>query len=157
MEAIMEIVTRPKSFTYDVDLAWSGERKGVISAAGKPAVEVATPPEFRGHAGIWSPEDLFVSAVNTCTMTTFLALAARRNLPILEYRSHARGHLEMVDGRFRFTRIVVQPVVTIGYSVSEEFVREALHDAEKSCLIANSITAEVQLDATVTIGSVVAS
>ncbi|MGH7545745.1 MAG: hypothetical protein ACREKI_06135 [Gemmatimonadota bacterium] len=42
-------------------MRWTGERKGVISAEGKPELGVATPPEFKGHEGIGSPEDLYVA------------------------------------------------------------------------------------------------
>ncbi|MBI3191832.1 MAG: OsmC family protein, partial [Pedosphaera parvula] len=52
---------------------------------------VASPPEFKGEAGVWTPEDLFVAAVNVCTMTTFAAFAQRLNLPVLSYRCEAEG------------------------------------------------------------------
>ncbi|MBI2838711.1 MAG: OsmC family protein [Acidobacteria bacterium] len=152
----METKTRPKSYSYQVDVDWTTERKGVISAHGKPAVEVATPPEFRGHPGIWSPEDLFVSAVNVCTMTTFLALAARREVRFLRYRSRARGLLEMVDGRFKFTRVTVYPELTLPGGADEAGARALLHEAEHSCLIANSINATVQMEETILFTSPVA-
>jgi organic hydroperoxide reductase OsmC/OhrA len=39
-------------------------------------IEVATPPQFpKGVQGIWSPEHLFTAPVNSCFMTTFLAIA----------------------------------------------------------------------------------
>ena len=69
--------SKPKVYLYHTAVRWTEERKGVISCAGKPDVEVATPPEFKGHDGIWSPEDLFVASANICLMTTFLAVAGR--------------------------------------------------------------------------------
>ena len=33
---------------------WSREKRGVLAVAGKPDLEVASPPEFRGHPGIWT-------------------------------------------------------------------------------------------------------
>jgi len=39
--------------------------KGLLSSSGKTNIEIATPPEFRGHLVIWSPEDLFVASVNS--------------------------------------------------------------------------------------------
>ena len=52
---------KPKVFKYQNELEWKGERKGFLSEEGKPGFMVATPPEFRGHPNIWSPEDLFVA------------------------------------------------------------------------------------------------
>ncbi|MEW6364138.1 MAG: OsmC family protein [Acidobacteriota bacterium] len=142
----MEPKVKPKSFTYDVDVRWVAERKGRMGADGKPTLEVATPPEFKGHPGIWSPEDLFVSAVNVCTMSTFLTFAIRHNVKFLDYRSHARGLLEKVDDKYRFTEITVEPVVTLPEGGDAEEAREALHMAHEHCLIANSISARVVMN-----------
>ena len=55
-------------------------------------VEVATPPEFaNGMPGIWSPEHLFVAAVNSCLMTTYLAIADNSKLPFVSFSSRATG------------------------------------------------------------------
>ena len=73
---------RHKSFTYRTDLAWTSGRSGLLSAEGKPDLQVSSPPEFKGEPGRWTPEDLFVSAVNVCTMTTFAALKPASRLPV---------------------------------------------------------------------------
>ncbi len=71
---------RSKVYLYHTGVKWTEQRKGVISCAGKPDIQVATPPEFKGHESIWSPEDLFVASANVCVMTTFLAVAERAGL-----------------------------------------------------------------------------
>ena len=68
----MSNVRIKKQFTYKTYLRWKEERKGTLSSSGKSDIEVATPPEFRGHPGIWTPEELFIGSVNICIMTTFL-------------------------------------------------------------------------------------
>src|SRR5687768_10816971 len=102
---------RPKSYTYHTRVEWAGARAGQLHAEGKPSFRVASPPEFKGEAGVWSPEDLFVASVNICTMATFLSFAERAKLALSSYSSTAEGTLELVDGGFRFTRIVVKPVL----------------------------------------------
>lgn len=72
-----------KIFHYNTQLRWSGERRGDLSSEGKPGLEIAAPPEFKGHPGLWTPEDLFVAAVEICTMTTFLAFASHKKLGLL--------------------------------------------------------------------------
>lgn len=49
----MEIKAKPKSFHYPVTMKWNGEKRGVLTIGGKPDLEVASPPEFRGHPGVW--------------------------------------------------------------------------------------------------------
>jgi len=139
---------RPKSYKYATCVRWTGEKKGALTVAGKPPVEVATPPEFKGHEGIWSPEDLYVAAVNSCIMTTFLAFAGRAGLAFEGYESEAEGALEFVDERLVFTKIVVRPRVTLGPGADRKQAEEILHKAEKNCLVSNSLRTEVILEPT---------
>lgn len=140
----MEIKMKPKTFHYEVGVRWEREKRGVLSIAGKPALEVASPPEFRGHPGLWSPEDLLVAAVNACTMTTFLSAAQRRGLSLVAYESGATGTLEMAGGTFRFTRIVLKPRIVVARPEDRESALAALHEAEAGCLIAHSVVAAIE-------------
>ncbi len=137
---------RAKSHKYVVSVRWTGEKKGGLSVAGKPPVEVATPPEFKGHEGIWSPEDLYVAAVNSCIMTTFLAFSERAGLAFERYESEAEGLLEFLDGRFVFTKIVVRPRVTLKPGSDSKQAEEILRKADRNCLVSNSIRTEVLLE-----------
>jgi len=139
---------RAKSYQYVTSVRWTGEKRGALTAAGKPSIEVATPPEFKGHEGIWSPEDLYVASVNVCVMSTFLAFAGRASLDFAEYESEAEGLLELVDGRFVFTKIVVRPRIALRSPGDRAAAEEILHKAEKHCLVSNSIRTEVTLEPT---------
>ena len=49
---------------FPVSIHWVSGRLTKASVADKQDLQVATPPEFNGGiAGVWSPEDLLVSAV----------------------------------------------------------------------------------------------
>ncbi len=139
---------RTKSYRYTTSVRWTGEKKGTMDIAGKPSVEVATPPEFRGHEGIWSPEDLFVASVNSCIMTTFLAFAERAALVPQAFESEAEGLLEFVDGRLLFTKIVVRPRVTLRSGEDRARAEEILGKAERNCLVSSSLRTEVVLEPT---------
>lgn len=141
--------SKPKVYLYHTAVRWTEERKGVISCAGKPDVEVATPPEFKGHDGIWSPEDLFVASANICLMTTFLAVAGRAGLAFTSYESSAEGRLELVDGKFQFTEITLKPVITLPAGGDAAKAEELIEKAEANCLISNSMKAGVHLAATI--------
>ena len=52
---------RAKEFHFPVLVEWIGGRKTLARVDGKPSVEIAPPPEFRGtDPDVWSPEDFFV-------------------------------------------------------------------------------------------------
>ena len=137
--------SRPKSYTYRTSVAWTGARAGQLECEGKPGFRVASPPEFKGEAGVWSPEDLFVASVNVCTMATFLSFAERAKLVVHGYRSEAEGLLELVDGGFRFTRVAVRPRVRVLAGQAEQ-ARKVLHDAHAKCLVSNSVRCEVVVE-----------
>ena len=134
---------KSKKFVYRTDIKWQGERKGLLSSPDKPDVEIATPPEFRGHRGVWTPEDLFVASVNSCIMTTFLYYAERENLEFLSYKSEAEGILENVDGKFIFSTIMVKPRIQLKSRDNLVKAQELIEIAEKRCLISNSIRSQV--------------
>ena len=134
---------RPKSYTYTTSVVWEEASKGDLSAEGKPTLKVATPPEFQGHPGIWTPEDLYVASANVCLMSTFITMAARKKVAFTAYECDGTGTLEMVDGRFMFTTIVLSPKITIAPDASEADAHEAIANAEEHCLITNSMKTKV--------------
>jgi len=132
---------------YETQVEWKGERKGSLSSAGFPSIEVATPPEFpKGHPGIWSPEHLFVAAAEICLMTTFLSIADNSHVDFIYYSSKAVGKLEKLESGFMVTGIHITPTVIIADEANIERVRRLLEKAEKYCLISNSMKTEVTID-----------
>jgi len=144
-----ESKVRYKTFTYRTRIEWLGNRAGRIESNDKPAFRVSSPPEFKGEASVWTPEDLFVASVNACLMTTFAAFAQRQSLLVLSYASEADGDLEFVDGSYRFTRVTLRPTVLVHEATAIPVAEKALDDAHRSCLISNSIRAEVAVEAIV--------
>jgi len=140
---------KPKSWRYENTVIWQGEKKGVLSAADKPDIQMATPPEFRGHPGIWTPEDMFVASVNCCIMTTFLYVASRMNIELVSYQSTAEGTVESRPDGLLFTEVTVKPHVTVSSEEDRRKAEEALERSEKSCLITRSANARVTLQPTV--------
>ena len=72
---------------YEVNLVWNHNSKGTLSSPILPnKIEVATPPEFpNGIKEIWTPEHLFVAAVNSCLMSTFLLVAANSKFEFISF------------------------------------------------------------------------
>jgi len=143
--------TRHKSFTYSTRLQRVADRAGTLSSEGKPPLRVASPPEFKGEASVWTPEDLLVAALEACTMTTFISVAEKNGTAIRDYQSSAEGQLEYSDGAFRFTRVVVRPRVELMPPATEETARALFEKTHGTCFITNSVRCEVVIDPTVII------
>lgn len=130
---------------YEVALEWEEGRKGLISSPGlNDSIEVATPPEFpKGVPGIWSPEHLLVAAVNSCLMTTFLAIAENSGLEFVHFESKALGKLEKVDGKLLISEIELSPRLEIKTEAQREKARKVLEKSEGACLISNSVRSRI--------------
>ncbi len=130
---------------YDVQVAWENDRKGLLSSKElNQNIEVVTPPEFpKGIAGVWSPEHLFVAAINSCLMTTFLAIAENSKLEFTSFSSDATGKLEMIDGKYLMSEVNLYPKVVVNSGVDKERVERILNKSEAACLISNSIKSKI--------------
>ena len=141
----METKRSYKSFSYENNVTWKSARRGVVGAAGKPDLEVSSPPEFKGEAGIWTPEDLFVGALNTCILMTFVAFATQKGLEFASYECRAEGKLEFVEGKYRFTEVKLYPQVVVKSTADVERAKNILESAHANCFISNSISSAVTL------------
>jgi organic hydroperoxide reductase OsmC/OhrA len=137
---------RHKSFDFRTSLRKVAPRSGQLLSAGRTSLHISSPPEFKGEEGTWTPEHLLIGAVEGCLMVTFLAYAERKRIQIQAYESMASGRLEFIDGSYRFTRIVISPLIVAQQPAGETDVLTALRDAEKRCLVSNSITAVVEVN-----------
>ena len=137
------------AYSYETHVKWTGQRRGTLKAPGLPDLEISTPPEFKGEAGRWTPEHLFVAAAEICLMATFVGIAENSKLTVAGYQSSARGRLEKVeDGGLRFTEIAISVVVTLDSFDDLARAERVLAKAEKGCLIANSMVTRLRVDPT---------
>lgn len=130
---------------YEVFVQWEAARRGTMSSPVLYSdIEVVTPPEFhKGIEGFWSPEHLFVGAINSCLMTTFLAIAENSKLNFSEFESKAIGKLEMVEGKYMISEVTLIPAVTIEDEHQRDRAERVLHKSEANCLISNSIKSKI--------------
>lgn len=132
---------------YKTEIEWTGERHGELRAPALPKLAVDAPPEFKGHDGVWTPEHLFVASVNSCFMTTFLAIAENSKLEFVKFNADAEGKLEKVEGQgLMITHITLRPKLVVKHIRDTERALRIIEKAEKHCLITNSIRTEMKLE-----------
>lgn len=145
------VQARPKSFTYRTSIEWLGGRNGRFTAPGRESLVISSPPEFKGEEGFWTPEDLFVGAIEMCLMLTFASYVDKYKLPLESYSSEAVGTLELADGKLRFTKVVIKAAVVITDAAVQQQTLDVLRKAEGDCLVANSITTKVVVEADISV------
>lgn len=145
-------------YSYRTAARWTGGRAGDVEAEGvAEPLRFSAPPEFHGEAGLWSPETLFLGAANTCFLTTFVAIAEFSKLELVEVEVAAEAHLERVPGQgYRFTEVVLRPVVTLASEADREKALRLLDKTEKSCIVARSLQTPVRVESTLHVSAAAA-
>ena len=139
-----------KDYRYHADVDWQGDRITNVFSPGKPELEVATPPEFKGGVpDVWSPEDLLVASVASCYAVTLVGVAERRDLPLHDLHVSGTGHMTTRDdGRFGFVAIELT-VAARTEEQSVEALEKAARYAERGCLIAMALDIPVHVEVVV--------
>jgi organic hydroperoxide reductase OsmC/OhrA len=122
------------------------------------ALQVATPPEFRGGVhGNWSPEHLLVAATAACYALTLAAVAERRQVPLHRTAVNGAGHVtRRADGRFGFVVVELAVEITTEPGFEEE-ARRAARAAETGCLVAEALEIPVEVELKVRVAEPVAA
>jgi organic hydroperoxide reductase OsmC/OhrA len=140
-------MTTVKAHRFPVSIEWQEGRLTLATAAGKPDLEVATPPEFKdGIPGVWSPEDLLVASTAACYTVTLLAIAERKGIELLDLTVDGTGHVERgMDGQFGFVAIELVANVAVEPETVAAAERAARY-AKEACLVSLALDTPVHLD-----------
>ena len=141
-----------RTATYHTTVNWKGEHWGRIRLGNGPEMDFSAPPDAHGHAGVLTPEDAFVAAVNTCIMMMFIWTAERFKLDLVSYECRAEGtKLIELDRTEIFTKILLRPSIAVRCEMSQKEITEkrvvrALETAQKYSLVANSVKSVVLVE-----------
>ena len=141
-----------RTATYHTTVRWKGERWGHVSMGNGPEMDFSAPPDAHGHAGVLTPEDAFVAAVNTCVMMMFIWSAERFKLNLVSFQCRAEGmKLTELDRTEIFSEVRLEPKIAVradatGQEGALKRTRQALQSAVKYSLVANSIKSKLILE-----------
>ena len=141
-----------KTEIYETTVTWTGGHDGHVRMGNGPEMDFSAPPQSQGRAGVLTPEDAFVGAVNTCVMLMFIWAAERFRLDLASYECRAEGtKLIELDRTEIFTQVVLKPriVVRAGTELPEAVekrARRGLEAAQKFSLVANSVKSKVIIE-----------
>ncbi len=145
--------------TYHTTVTWKGGHWGHITMGNGPEMDFSAPPDAHGHTGVLTPEDAFVAAANTCIMMMFIWSAERFKLNLLAYNCKAEGTKRIeLDRTEIFSHLRFWPKIMVDAgNEAPDVVRtrteRALQSARKYSLVANSVKAEIIVDARIEVVS----
>jgi organic hydroperoxide reductase OsmC/OhrA len=126
--------------------AWHFDGGATVPASSSP---LSVPLPMSDAAAV-DPEEALVAAASSCHMLFFLSIAAKRGHTVDSYSDNAIGVLgKNAQGKPAMTRITLRPqIVFAGTALPGADELEAIHhEAHDKCYIANSLTAEVIVEA----------
>ncbi len=141
-----------RTAVYHTTVQWTGEHWGRIRMGNGPEMDFSAPPDAHGHAGVLTPEDAFVAAVNTCVMMMFIWAAERFKLDLVSYECGAEGTKRIeLDRTEIFTHVVLRPRIVLradasGPEGTRKRLQRALDSAVKYSLVANSMKSEIAIE-----------
>lgn len=145
---------------YETSLEWTGstaagyrayDRAHAVTVGATPMTLSADAP-FRGDPSLPNPEQLLLAAASSCQLLSFLALAALERVDVIRYEDSAHAVMPQGDGPTRITEITLRPTITVR-GTDEGTARALLERAHEQCYIANTLTADVQLDASIEVAA----
>jgi len=110
-------------------------------------IHFSAPPEFGGEPGLWTPEHFLISAVASCFIAAFRAVATASQFDFQGIEVAVEGAMERDSGGYRFTTISLRPVVIIFAENQRERAQHLLEKAARICPVTRSLSAKVELDA----------
>jgi len=138
-----------RTAVYNTTVTWKGEHWGNLIMGNGPRMDFSAPPDAEGYPDVFTPEDAFVAAANTCIMLMFIWAAERYKLDLRSYECRAEGtKLIELDRTEIFTHLRLWPVIRVGANGDdrkkvEKRTRQALQSAQKYSLVANSVKSEI--------------
>ena len=141
-----------KQHHYNATIVWTGnngtgtdnyksyERSHKIIIENKSDILCSSDPAFRGDKTKHNPEELLVSAVSSCHMLWYLHLCSEAGVVVVDYTDSATGIMdEGSNGSGRFTKVTLNPVVTVTENAMVDKANELHKKANELCFIANSV------------------
>jgi len=138
---------------YTVTCTWQGSTGAGYDAYDRAHQGHATPaegvldltadPAFRGDPSHLNPEQLVVLAASSCQLLSFLAVAARARIDVVDYVDDAQGVMPDSPTPMRITKIELRPRITVRGEVTEQRLAHLCDVAHHECFVANSLTTEI--------------
>lgn len=144
--------------TYTINLEWKKisddftyekyNRNHNIAFSGNQTLKNSASPEYFGNSDMSNPEELLASALASCHMLTFLAIASKSGYNVQSYNCKAEAVLgKNDDGKMSVTEITLTPkIVYNGDKQPSDEQLKSLHEkSHKNCFIAQSLKTKVNV------------
>ena len=122
-----------------IEDAFPNSKTHKVYIKNKEGLTVSAAKEFKGDKTKYNPEDLFLSALSSCHMMSYMYLCNKNAITLIDYTDETSGKLRVnLDGSGVFVSIVLSPIVTILEKNKIDLAIGLHTEANRLCFIANS-------------------
>lgn len=142
--------------TYRTSVRWHGSTAVGYTAydrthqVGVPTagqnLTLSSDPAFRGDPALLNPEQLLVAAASSCQLLSFLAIAARSRVDVLDYQDEAEALMPDDEHPVRITQLTLRPRITVATGTDIDRVRRLVAKAHQQCYIANTLNIDAMVE-----------
>jgi organic hydroperoxide reductase OsmC/OhrA len=122
---------------FDGELVREYSHEGFAIIPGHAALVTSAAPDFGGDPNLWNPEELLMTAIAQCHLLSFLYIANRDGIEIVDYIDDVEGSMDFSGGTGAMHSVTLKPVVV---TEADPAVIAAMHEEAKGmCVMRQSV------------------
>ncbi len=122
---------------FDGELVREYSHEGFATIPGHAALVTSAATDFGGDPNLWNPEELLMTAIAQCHLLSFLYIANRDGIEIVDYTDEVEGSMDFSGGTGAMHSVTLKPVVV---TEADPAVIGAMHEEAKGmCVMRQSV------------------
>lgn len=122
---------------FDGELVREYSHEGFATIPGHAALVTSAATDFGGDPNLWNPEELLMTAIAQCHLLSFLYIANRDGIEIVDYTDEVEGAMDFSGGTGAMHSVTLKPVVV---TEADPAVIGAMHEEAKGmCVMRQSV------------------
>ena len=141
----------PRTMDFQACIKWRGGMFGEVFVGKEKQCRglVNPPPVFGGIDGTYNAEEMLLSALSLCQMSTFLHFVRANKIDLISYENQVTGTLTKGKNGFTYTHFFIDVDIVVA-SGNADKAKEATELAKRFCLISNSLNGEEEHNVKIT-------
>lgn len=122
---------------FDGELVREYSHEGFATIPGHAALVTSAATDFGGDPNLWNPEELLMTAIAQCHLLSFLYIANRDGIEIVDYTDEVEGSMDFSGGTGSMHSVTLKPLVI---TEADPAVISAMHEEAKGmCVMRQSV------------------
>ncbi|MFM2412496.1 MAG: hypothetical protein RLZZ587_829 [Actinomycetota bacterium] len=122
---------------FDGELVREYSHEGFATIPGHAALVTSAATDFGGDPNLWNPEELLMTAIAQCHLLSFLYIANRDGIEIVDYTDEVEGAMDFSGGTGAMHSVTLKPLVI---TEADPAVIGAMHEEAKGmCVMRQSV------------------